>query len=167
MALQGEGPSVSWRSQVMAGSARKIVTDCSGDFVSCAWFPRSFVHTSFVPPIRQITEPLNSHLSGVTAEVLKPQSWRVPQANWAFLISPTWSVCASLASKAVTTESAPNAGVTAKMVRQCVHRDSEESPTRCQTRSICPIFLKNDAFLTHNFPPNGRYSSYLPFLYSV
>lgn len=151
----------------MAGSARQAVTDCRGDFFSCAWFPHSDTHPSFVPLIRRITGPLNSHLSGITAEVLKPESWRVPKANWAFFIGPTGSICVSLVSKAVTAEFALNEGATAKMVRQCVHRDSKKSRTRCETRSICPTFLKKDTFLTHNSPPNGRYSSYLPFLYFV
>ena len=151
----------------MAGSARTIVTDCRRGSVRSVWFPRSFVRTSLVTPSRQITEPLNSHLRSITAEVLKPQSWRVSKANWAYSIRLTWSICASLPSKAVTTEFAPNEGVTAKMVRQCVHRDFEKSPTHCQTRSICPDSLITDTLLTHNFPPNGRYSSCLPFILSV
>ena len=151
----------------MAGSARQTVTDCSEDLIGRAWFRRSYTHISFVPPIRPITVPLNSHLSSVTAEVLKAQSWRVPKANWVFFVSPTGCVRASLVSKAVAAEFVPNEGVTAKMVRQCVHRDFEKSPTRYQTRSICPTSLIKDTLLTHNFPPNGRYSSCLPFLYFV
>jgi hypothetical protein len=167
MALQGEGPGVSWRSLVMAGSARRIATDCSRDFFSSVWFPRSFLHTSVVPSIRPISKPLNPHLSGVIAEALRPQSQRVSKAGWAYSIRLTWSICASLASKAVTTQFSPYEGVTAKMVRQCVHRDSEKSPTCCQTRSVCPTSLITDTFLTHNSPPNGRHSSCLPFLLSV
>ena len=151
----------------MAGSSRQIVRDYTGDSVSRAGFPRLHTHTSFIPPIRSITGPLDSYLGGVTAEVLKGESWRVPKANWAFFISPKGSICASLVSKAVTTKFAPNRGVTVKMVRQCVHGDFERSHARCRTRSICPTSLIEDTFLTHNFPPNGRYSPCLPFLFSV
>ena len=151
----------------MAGSARKIVTDCRRDFVSSVWFPRSFVHTSVITPIRQITKSLNSHLRGTTEEAIKPRSWRISKANWAHSIRLTGSIRASLFSKAVTVEFGPYEGVTAKIVRQCVHRDFEKSPTCCQTRSICPTSLITDTLLTHNFPPNGRYSSCLPFIFSV
>jgi hypothetical protein len=151
----------------MAGSSRQIVRDYTGDSVSRAGFPRLHTHTSFIPPIRSITGPLDSYLGGVTAEVLRPQSRRVPKANWAFFISPTGSICTSLVSKAVTTEFVPNRGVTAKIVRQCVHGYFERSHGRGRTRSICPTSSIEDNFLTHNFPPNGRYSPCLPFLFSL
>jgi hypothetical protein len=128
MAPQGEGPDTSWRSQVMAGSARQAVTDCTGRRLSLAWLPRLFTHISFLPPIRSVPEPSNSHPSGTIAEVLKPQSWQVPKANWVLLMVPPGSIWASL------------------------------------VRRVHPASLKIDTFLTHNSPPNGRYSLYLPFL---
>ena len=151
----------------MTASARQTVTDYSENLAGRVSCPSSYMHTALAPLIRPIAEPLNSDLTGITVEVFKPQSWRVPKVNRAFFISPTWSICGTLASKAVTTQFAPNEGVTTKTVRQCVGRDFEKSPTRCQKRSICPMSLKRDAFLTHNFPPNGRYSSCLPFLLSL
>jgi len=53
-------------------SAHPTMSDCNTNFVVCAVSPTSDVHTRYVPETSQITEPFNSQLAAIGAEILKP-----------------------------------------------------------------------------------------------